>query len=359
MPLNVQKLSAENFYKTTVTEASGIAASGDVNFTVASPPSNTRGFIIVSPDNISLREVMYYHNVIGNRIYVRAENRYSPKSHSQNEYVQINDVAEFFNYFSEITSTTFWLEKTGGLTVKAFGGPIIVNDSLVSTSDTTLTLTNNATNYVWFKPSDLSINSTTNAADVTAASGTVFVDVVCASGIITSISYRTPKASVFAGVDGSSIEFDGTTKKLKVAAAYKGTIRITDLFDVNESAIGVNKYLKWDGSEHVYSDGPVGPQGPIGLTGATGPQGPDGPQGPQGDPGISVSGTASREVPSGTLNASNVTFSLTNTPISNTLHLYLDGILMKYAVDYTVVGNVITFTVAPVTGQTLVAYYYY
>lgn len=56
---------------------------------------------------------MYYHNVSGNTIYVRAENRISPKAHSKNEVVQINDVAEIFNTYSDMISTCFYVEKTG------------------------------------------------------------------------------------------------------------------------------------------------------------------------------------------------------------------------------------------------------
>ena len=55
---------------------------------------------------------MYYHNVIGNRIYVRAENRFSPKEHSEAEIVKMNDVAEIFNTFSDMISQMFYVEKT-------------------------------------------------------------------------------------------------------------------------------------------------------------------------------------------------------------------------------------------------------
>lgn len=105
-------LKVQNLYNTTVTESGGIAATGDVNFTVASPPTYSNGFIIISPENASLREIMYYHDVIGNRIYVRAENRFSPKPHSVTDVVKMNDVAEIFNTFSDMISQAFYVEKT-------------------------------------------------------------------------------------------------------------------------------------------------------------------------------------------------------------------------------------------------------
>jgi hypothetical protein len=56
---------------------------------------------------------MYYHDVIGNRIYVRGVNRFSPKAHASTEVVKINDVAEIFNTFSDMIAQTFYIEKTG------------------------------------------------------------------------------------------------------------------------------------------------------------------------------------------------------------------------------------------------------
>lgn len=66
------------------------------------------------------------------------------------------------------------------------------------------------------------------------------------------------------------------------------------------------------------------------------------------------------EVPSGTVDGSNATFTLTSTPVSGTLQLYRDGQLMKGGgADYTLTTNSIVFTTAPVTGSVLLAFYYY
>jgi hypothetical protein len=114
------KIKVENLYKTMITSSSGIAASGDVNFSVTTAPVNPNGFIVISPDSVTLREIMYYHDVTGNIISVRAENRISPKAHSKSELVQINDIAEIFNTYSDMISTCFYIEKTGGLTIKVW-----------------------------------------------------------------------------------------------------------------------------------------------------------------------------------------------------------------------------------------------
>ncbi len=64
------------------------------------------------------------------------------------------------------------------------------------------------------------------------------------------------------------------------------------------------------------------------------------------------------ETPSGTINGSNVTFTLANTPTAGSLHLYLNGArLSAGGVDYTLATATITFVVAPKTGNIMLADY--
>lgn len=66
----------------------------------------------------------------------------------------------------------------------------------------------------------------------------------------------------------------------------------------------------------------------------------------------------SNEVPSGTVDGSNATFTLVSAPISGTLALYRDGQLMKGGgADYTLTTNSIAFTTAPASGSVLLAFY--
>jgi len=107
------KLTLQDFYSTIITQPSGIPETGDFDFTVATPPQQTSGFIVVSANNSTLRDVFYYHNVVGNRIYVRQEGRLSGNhKHKKGEPVQINDTANIFNYFSDMISQAFFVEKT-------------------------------------------------------------------------------------------------------------------------------------------------------------------------------------------------------------------------------------------------------
>lgn len=60
-----------------------------------------------------------------------------------------------------------------------------------------------------------------------------------------------------------------------------------------------------------------------------------------------------KETPSGSINSSNVTFTLANTPISGSEHVFLNGILYESGGgnDYTISAATITFAVAPSTGD--------
>ena len=60
-----------------------------------------------------------------------------------------------------------------------------------------------------------------------------------------------------------------------------------------------------------------------------------------------------REVPSGSVNGSNVTFTLANTPVSGSEQVYLNGLLQDPGADnsYTISGAVITFLSAPFSGD--------
>lgn len=68
------------------------------------------------------------------------------------------------------------------------------------------------------------------------------------------------------------------------------------------------------------------------------------------------------EVPSGTINGSNVTFTLSQTPKENSttegsVDLYLNGLKQTPGVHYTISGVTITMTTAPALAQELTANY--
>jgi hypothetical protein len=210
-------IKVQNLFDTSLTESAGIPASGDVNFTVAVAPTYTNGWIVVESENAAKRDLMYYHDVIGSRIYVRSINRPSPKSHAAGVSVKMLDVAEIFNYFSDMVSQAFYTEKTGGLTVKVWGGYVYYNGSAVTVAETSLTLADNTTNYITYTYATNVVSSNTTNT------GNVKVIVTTASGLVTGITYKNAKESYIdfsvsltgalpsqSGQTGKSLITDGT-----------------------------------------------------------------------------------------------------------------------------------------------------
>jgi hypothetical protein len=68
---------------------------------------------------------------------------------------------------------------------------------------------------------------------------------------------------------------------------------------------------------------------------------------------ISPAGFIVRETPGGLVNGANTTYTLANTPISNTEMLYVNGLLQEPGAgnDYTISGGTITMLSAPVSGD--------
>ncbi len=88
----------------------------------------------------------------------------------------------------------------------------------------------------------------------------------------------------------------------------------------------------------------------------------DGNSGPCGSGGGVLPEYSDNETPSGTINGSNTTFTLLNAPSpAASLQVYLNGLLMAQAVDYSISNSTLTFAVAstPQTGDVLLASYRY
>lgn len=65
------------------------------------------------------------------------------------------------------------------------------------------------------------------------------------------------------------------------------------------------------------------------------------------------------EIPSGTINGSNLVFNLLNIPTAGSPHIYLNGLRQTKVVDYSISGATITMTSAPLPGDTLLVDYRY
>lgn len=71
--------------------------------------------------------------------------------------------------------------------------------------------------------------------------------------------------------------------------------------------------------------------------------------------GLTASNFVDKEIPSGSINGSNTGFTLANTPVAGSEHVYLNGVLQESGAgnDYTISGTAITMLTAPLTGEKL------
>ena len=68
---------------------------------------------------------------------------------------------------------------------------------------------------------------------------------------------------------------------------------------------------------------------------------------------LSAGSLIRKETPSGTINGTNTSFTLANTPVAGSEELYRNGQLLTLTEDYTISGSTITLVTAPVAGEIL------
>lgn len=255
------QLKVQNFYSTALT--SDIVGTGDTSFTVTIAPTYTSGFLVISPNNVSLREIVYFHNVVGNTVSVRAENRgqggTTARAHTSSESVAMKDIAEIFNLFSDSISQCFFVEKTGWMTVKVWGGTVFYNWNPVTVADTSLTLTDNQTNYIKYSyPTNTISVDTTNSGNIKARVTTV-------SWAITSIQYYVAKESYIdftvtitwalpsqTGQTGKALTTDGTNVSWGTFMKPTGNGN-NKIIGTNGTGI-ITEYVKWTSSQVLLGD---------------------------------------------------------------------------------------------------------
>lgn len=65
-----------------------------------------------------------------------------------------------------------------------------------------------------------------------------------------------------------------------------------------------------------------------------------------------------QETPAGDVDGVNTSFTTTHNPIYVSAHLlFINGVLLRQGVHYTITGNSITMTIAPALGQVLTSVY--
>jgi hypothetical protein len=203
-----------------------ILATGDFSVTLSQSPLYTKGFLMLEPTNPSQRESVYFHDRIWNVVYVKAENRSSPKLHSIGTEYQMTNSAELINYLSDNTNTFGYVEKTGWLTISVWGWYVLAWTWQVIVPDTPLTLPAQQTNYIYLTATN------TIAYDINLSVANEWMI------IATVITWATSVAEI--------VQQQPTIAMSKQGAQFISTIQLTN---PTEWEIMLFNWINWINSE--------------------------------------------------------------------------------------------------------------
>jgi hypothetical protein len=191
-------IKIQNGYSTII--SSTIPASGDFTVSLAQAPTESKGWITFDNANASLREYCYYDSKSGSTVFIKAVNRTNPQAHSIGASAQINNVAEMFQYLSDISSNFGYIEKKGGLAITVFGGVVKNENSFLTIADTNFTLSASQTTYVYFNILLNSFSVTLNLVE--AQAGVPIATVITGASIVSTVTYTFPKLVVGSSTGG-------------------------------------------------------------------------------------------------------------------------------------------------------------
>lgn len=181
------RLKTQNFLTWIVTDA--IITTWDFSATISPTPSYTKGFIVIDSTNAWTREELYFHNRVGNTIFVAEINRPNPKFHSAGATYQMTNSAELINYLSDNTNTFWYVEKIWGLNIVVWGWYVKTLTWRQLIADTQITLPAQETNYIYLS----STNVIAATLDLSIAEAwTILATVISWATKVANISQEQP-----------------------------------------------------------------------------------------------------------------------------------------------------------------------
>jgi len=161
-----QRFKLQNFYKTTITSTIPAWSSDDTtehSFSVSQVPQSAPVYVVVDFTDNEKRDIIYIHRIQDNLLYYYNYNRTNPNvEHKSWTTIQVNDVAEFFNYIFENIDDFWKIKKKTWLDIIVYWGIVRIWDSDVNISDTDISLEDNTENYIVLDYSDNTIKAVTS-----------------------------------------------------------------------------------------------------------------------------------------------------------------------------------------------------
>lgn len=158
---------AQNLYKSVITQTiPSIWSWGSINdefeINVSVAPKYTSWWVFVDFANTAKRDLIYFHNMVGNVLKYYRKNRdllglwASTIQHDQWSYIQIHDVSEWINYLSNNTSDFWFVEQPfeTALTLKVMWWRVNYGWPAITVADATLAIPVSSTKEVIFDFAD-------------------------------------------------------------------------------------------------------------------------------------------------------------------------------------------------------------
>jgi hypothetical protein len=263
------------------------------------------------------------------------------------------------------------LVKTGNTidVVSANGGIVVGADAIALTlADSTLAITTSGLKLAPLPQGNVLVGNASGVATATAVSGDVSINAAGVTTIGTGAITNTKIATGTIGLDKlvvaggagqllvtnvsgvptyAALSGDATITSggaLTIGAAAVGTAKLVD------ASVTLTKIATLADAHFVVGtsagNSSVAISGDVTITGT-------GVATVNAATVVTVASVVTRETPAGATDGTNPTFTLANTPKAGTEHVYLNGLLMDAGAgnDYTISGEVITFTFNPVSGD--------
>jgi hypothetical protein len=237
-----------------------------------------------------------------------------------------------------------------GLNMAISAGQVYVNNTLVNVPPTIVILTANTTNFIF-------LNTTSGAIQINTSGFPApcypIASVQTTDRRVASYSDSRPDVFLAGGSGGSSPNFSDAEVP---TGLINGSNRTFTLANTPSPSASLQIFLNGIFLEQNFDYTITGSA----IIFAVAPQ--------NGDileafyrfagSGGAVPNFSDAEIPSGLINNSNRTFTVSNAPSpALSLVLYLNGVLQQQSTDYALTGATITFGVAPQNGDILEAFY--
>lgn len=175
----------ENLYVTALSQTMlWISTSGDpleeFSFDVSQAPVNDRNFIFVDFNNVEKRDLIYSHRREGSKLFYYRHfrdmmgNGAAELQHNDGTKVQINSVAQYFNFILNNTDDFGYVENYGTNKVKVWWWPSFVKWERKDIDDVLLELPNGTNNIVF----DHAFEEFSHTQDTPAGTHTLLCEVV-------------------------------------------------------------------------------------------------------------------------------------------------------------------------------------